>query len=267
MLRITNISKTFNPGTVNEKTALQELSLHLAPGDFVTIIGSNGAGKSTLFNAICGDFLTDSGSIVLDGRDITFQPSHARSRSMGRLFQDPMRGSAPGMSIEENLALAAGSGGWFSTVSKAEKQRFRDQLALLNMGLEDRMKQPVGLLSGGQRQALTLMMATMVPPKLLLLDEHTAALDPATAEKVLQITKDVVARHKITTLMITHNMQDALNLGNRTLMMDSGRIVLDLREEERRGLTVQDLLDRFHAGAGKKLDNDRILLSNAPAQQ
>ena len=261
MLQLTNLSKTFNPGTVNEKQALSGIDLHLAPGDFVTIIGSNGAGKSTLFNAICGDFMTDSGSIVLGGQDITFQPSHLRSRSIGRLFQDPMRGSAPGMSIEENLALAAGKGGWFSTVTKAEKNAFRDQLALLNMGLEDRMKQPVGLLSGGQRQALTLLMATMVPPKLLLLDEHTAALDPGTAEKVLQITKDVVARHKITTLMITHNMQDALDLGNRTLMMDAGHIVLDLQEDERQGLTVQDLLDRFHAGAGKQLDTDRILLS------
>ena len=261
MLKLTNVSKTFNPGTVNEKTALTGVNLELKPGDFATIIGSNGAGKSTLFNAVCGDFLTDTGTIQLDGRDITFQPSHQRSRTIGRLFQDPMRGSAPGMSIEENLALAAGSGGWFSSVSKAERQRFRDRLALLDMGLEDRMKQPVGLLSGGQRQALTLMMATMVPPKLLLLDEHTAALDPATAEKVLKITQDVVKEHHITTLMITHNMHDALQLGNRTLMMDAGRIVLDLGAEERRGMTVQDLLDRFRAGAGKQLDNDRILLS------
>ena len=261
MLSLTNLSKTFNPGTVNEKQALCGVNLHLAPGDFVTIIGSNGAGKSTLFNAICGDFLTDTGSIVLGGEDITFEASHQRSRSIGRLFQDPMRGSAPGMSIEENLALAAGKGGWFSTVTRAEKKAFRDRLALLDMGLEDRMKQPVGLLSGGQRQALTLMMATMEPPKLLLLDEHTAALDPGTAEKVLQITRDVVAKNHITTLMITHNMKDALALGNRTLMMDAGRIVLDLGEEERRGLTVADLLERFHAGAGKNLDNDRILLS------
>ncbi|MDO5785873.1 MAG: ATP-binding cassette domain-containing protein, partial [Eubacteriales bacterium] len=171
MLKITSISKTFNPGTVNQKTALSDVSLHLKPGDFATIIGSNGAGKSTMFNAICGDFLTDSGKIELDGKDITFQPSHVRARNIGRLFQDPMRGSAPGMSIEENLALAAGHGGWFSSISRADKQRFREQLAVLNMGLEDRMKQPVGLLSGGQRQALTLLMATMDPPKLLLLDE------------------------------------------------------------------------------------------------
>ena len=261
MLKIEHLSKTFNPGTVNEKQAMRDLSLHLEAGDFVTIIGSNGAGKSTLFNAICGDFLTDTGTILLDGEDITFRPSHLRSRSIGRLFQDPMRGSAPGMSIEENLALAAGSGGWFSGISKKDKARFRDHLAQLEMGLEDRMKQPVGLLSGGQRQALTLLMATIVPPKILLLDEHTAALDPGTAEKVLKITKEVVARHRITTLMITHNMQDALDLGNRTLMMDSGSVVLDLKEPEREGLTVQDLLDRFHTGSGKALNNDRMLLS------
>jgi putative ABC transport system ATP-binding protein len=261
MLTLSHISKTFNPGTVNEKTAISDLSLHLEPGDFATIIGSNGAGKSTMFNAICGDFLTDAGSIVLDGRDITFEAPHLRARSIGRLFQDPMRGSAPGMSIEENLTLAAGAGGWFSSVTRAEKQRFREQLSLLHMGLEDRMKQPVGLLSGGQRQALTLMMATLNPPKLLLLDEHTAALDPATAEKVLALTREIVERDKITTLMVTHNMQNALDLGNRTLMMDSGNIVLDIRGEERSRLTVADLLERFKAGAGKNLDNDRILLS------
>ena len=261
MLKISNISKTFNPGTVNEKRAISELSLHLEQGDFVTIIGSNGAGKSTLFNAVCGDFYTDSGSILLDGKDITFQPSYVRSKNIGRLFQDPMRGSAPGMTIEDNLYLAAGSGGAFSRIGKADRAKFRDRLALLGMGLEDRMKQPVGLLSGGQRQALTLMMATMVPPKLLLLDEHTAALDPGTAEKVLEITKNVVAEHNITTMMITHNMNDALTLGNRTLMMDSGRIVLDIKGEEREGLTVPDLLERFKSGAGKGLDNDRILLA------
>ena len=261
MLKISNISKTFNPGTVNEKCAIRDLSLHLEQGDFVTIIGSNGAGKSTLFNAVCGDFYTDGGSIVLNGKDITFQPSHVRSKNIGRLFQDPMRGSAPGMTIEDNLYLAAGSGGAFSRISRSDRERFREKLALLGMGLEDRMKQPVGLLSGGQRQALTLMMATMVPPKLLLLDEHTAALDPGTAAKVLEITKNVVAEHKITTMMITHNMTDALELGNRTLMMDSGNIVLDIKGEEREGLTVNDLLERFKSGAGKGLDNDRILLS------
>lgn len=261
MLKLNNISKTFNAGTVNEKTALSNLSLHLEAGDFATIIGSNGAGKSTMFNAICGDFMTDTGSIVLDGEDITFMAAHERARSIGRLFQDPMRGSAPGMSIEENLSLAAGHGGWFSTISKADKERFRERLAMLGMGLEDRMKQPVGLLSGGQRQALTLMMATMDLPKLLLLDEHTAALDPATAEKVLEITQKIVCENKITTLMVTHNMQHAIDLGNRTLMMDSGNIVLDLKEREKEGLTVNDLLEKFREGAGKNLDNDRILLS------
>ena len=261
MLNVSQISKTFNPGTVNEKRAIDSLSLRLAPGDFVTIIGSNGAGKSTLFNAVCGDFLTDTGSILLNGQDITFMPAFQRARHIGRLFQDPMRGSAPGMTIEENLALAAGSGGWLSHVSQRDKKRFRDRLALLDMGLEDRMKQPVGLLSGGQRQALTLLMATMNPPWLLLLDEHTAALDPGTAEKVLKITREVVAEHKITTMMVTHNMHQALELGDRTLMMDRGRIVLDIQGEERRNMTVKDLLDRFRAGAGKDLDNDRILLS------
>lgn len=261
MLDISHISKTFNPGTVNEKKAITDLSLHLAPGDFVTIIGSNGAGKSTLFNAICGDFLTDSGSIVVNGQDVTFMPSYKRSKHIGRLFQDPMRGSAPGMTIEENLALAAGHGGWFSHMSAKDKKAFRDQLAQLDMGLEDRMKQPVGLLSGGQRQALTLLMATMNPPWLLLLDEHTAALDPATAEKVLDITKSVVAEHSITTLMVTHNMTQALELGNRTLMMDNGNIVLDVSGEERAHMTVNDLLERFKQGSGKDLDNDRMLLS------
>lgn len=261
MLDISHISKTFNPGTVNEKKAITDLSLHLAPGDFATIIGSNGAGKSTLFNAICGDFLTDSGSIVVNDQDVTFMPSYKRSKHIGRLFQDPMRGSAPGMTIEENLALAAGHGGWFSHMSAKDKKAFRDQLAQLDMGLEDRMKQPVGLLSGGQRQALTLLMATMNPPWLLLLDEHTAALDPATAEKVLDITKSVVAEHAITTLMVTHNMTQALELGNRTLMMDGGGIVLDVSGEERANMTVSDLLDRFKQGAGKALDNDRMLLS------
>ena len=261
MLTLSHISKTFNPGTVNEKRAITDLSLHLDPGDFVTIIGSNGAGKSTLFNAIAGSFYVDSGSIVVDGRDVTFMPEYRRAKHIGRLFQDPMRGSAPGMTIEENLALAAGSGGWFSHMTKADRDRFRDQLSQLDMGLEDRMKQPVGLLSGGQRQALTLLMATMNPPWLLMLDEHTAALDPATAEKVLDITRRVVEENHITTLMVTHNMQDALAMGNRTLMMDSGRIVLDVSGEERAGMTVADLLERFHRGAGRALDDDRILLS------
>ena len=263
MLVLDNISKTFNPGTVNEKKALEHVSLALAAGDFATIVGSNGAGKSTLFNAIAGSFFVDSGAVVVDGRDITYMPEYRRAKHIGRLFQDPLRGTAPHMTIEENLALAAGSGGWFSHMSRADRARFRDRLALLDMGLEDRMRQPVGLLSGGQRQALTLLMATMNPPWLLLLDEHTAALDPATAEKVLALTRQIVAEHHITTLMITHNMKNALELGTRTLMMDGGRIVLDVRGEERAGLTVEDLLERFRAGAGHALDNDRILLSDS----
>ena len=267
MLKLSHISKTFNPGTVNEKVAIKDLSLHLEKGDFATIIGSNGAGKSTMFNAICGDFLTDSGSVVLDGEDITFMPQHARAKSIGRLYQDPMRGTAPGMTIEENLALAAGKGGWLSRISKSDKERFKEQLALLDIGLENRMNHPVGLLSGGQRQALTLLMATMNPPKLLLLDEHTAALDPGTAEKVLNLTKRIVAEHHLTCLMITHNMQSALELGNRILMMDSGDIVMDIKEEEKKGLTVEGLLDKFKVGAGKRLDNDRILLSNEKQKQ
>ena len=262
MLELKNVSKTFNPGTVNEKKALDGLSLTLEAGDFVTIVGSNGAGKSTLFNAIAGDFYVDEGSVFLDGRDLTYMPAYQRSHQIGRLFQDPMRGTAPHMTIEENLALAAGSGGWFSPMTRGDRARFRDRLALLGMGLEDRMRQPVGLLSGGQRQALTLLMATMNPPKLLLLDEHTAALDPGTADKVLEITRSVVGENHITTLMITHNMQNALDLGNRTLMMDGGNIVLDIRGEERSGMTVAGLLERFRVGAGKDLDNDRILLSD-----
>ena len=260
MLELKHVSKTFNPGTEDAKTALDDLSLFVADGDFITIIGANGAGKSTLFGAICGTFLTDSGSIFLDGENITMQPQHRRSRVIGHLFQDPMRGSAPGMSIEENLALAAGRGGWLSHVSKADKAAFRDRLALLGMGLENRMKQPVGLLSGGQRQALTLLMATINPPKLLLLDEHTAALDPATAEKVLGLTKHIVAENGLTCLMVTHNMQSALELGNRTVMMNAGKIVMDVSGEERARLGVPDLLRRFRESSGKELHNDRMLL-------
>lgn len=261
MLRVTHLSKTFNPGTVNAKLALDDLSLHVAPGDFVTIIGANGAGKSTLFNAVSGSFISDSGKILLDGADITLMPEFKRARMIGRLFQDPMRGSAPGMTIEENLALAAGRGGWLSTVSKADKKLFRERLALLDMGLEDRMQQQVGLLSGGQRQALTLMMATFHAPKLLLLDEHTAALDPATAEKVLKLTTEIVAEENLTCLMVTHNMQSALELGNRTVMMDRGRIIFDVSGEERSKLTVADLLEQFKIASGKALDNDRMLLT------
>ena len=266
MLTLHSISKTFNPGTVNEKKALSGLSLHLDHGDFVTIVGSNGAGKSTLFNAIAGAFYVDEGSIFLAGEDITYKPEYRRSREMGRLFQDPMRGTAPHMTIEENLALAylrtaKHQNAFFSRTSKADRAFFREQLARLGMGLEDRMKQPVGLLSGGQRQALTLLMATLVPPKVLLLDEHTAALDPATAEKVLELTEEIVKENHITTLMVTHNMHQALRLGNRTLMMDDGNIVLDVQGEERAGMTVDGLLEQFRSRAGKALDNDRILLS------
>ncbi|MBQ8396594.1 MAG: ATP-binding cassette domain-containing protein [Clostridia bacterium] len=260
MLKIEHITKTFYPGTMNAKTAINDLSLDVADGDFITIIGANGAGKSSLFNAISGSFFTDSGRIILDGTDITLMPEHKRARSIGRLFQDPMRGSAPGMSIEENLALAAGRGGWLSTISRTDKASFRERLALLDMGLEDRMQQPVGLLSGGQRQALTLMMATINPPKLLLLDEHTAALDPATADKVLALTTQIVRDSKLTCLMITHNMQSALELGSRTIMMDRGSVIFDVSGEAREKLTVADLLDQFKAASGKALDNDRMLL-------
>ena len=266
MLELKNVGKTFNAGTVNEKVALQGVNLTLAPGDFATIVGSNGAGKSTLFNAIAGSFLPDTGTILLDGRDITFWPDYKRSKGIGRMFQDPLKGTAPHMTIEENLALAylraSGHTSPFSRISKADRVQFAERLAALGLGLEDRMKQPVGLLSGGQRQALTLLMATLVTPKLLLLDEHTAALDPATADKVLALTKQIVAEHKITCLMITHNMHDALSLGNRTLMMDAGRIVLDIAGPERAGLTVPDLLLRFSKQAGHDLDDDRVLLSD-----
>ena len=247
MLKMTNIRKVFNEGTVNEKTALDGVSLTVKDGDFVTIIGSNGAGKSTLFNCIGGSFYPDEGSIFLDNQNITYMPEHKRAVEIGRLFQDPMKGTAPHMTIEENLALAylrvSKKKSVFSRVSNADREMFRERLSLLNMGLEDRMKQPVGLLSGGQRQALTLLM------------------DPATAEKVLALTKKTVEENHLACLMITHNMHSALEMGNRTLMMDSGKIVLDISGEERAGLTVDGLLEKFSAGAGKELDNDRILFS------
>lgn len=263
MLVLKNVKKTFNPGTVDEKVALDDVSLHIHEGDFVSIIGANGAGKSTLFNAICGSFFVDQGSIYLGGKNITMVPDHQRAKIIGRLFQDPMRGSAPDMSIEENLALAAGRGGWLSHVTAADKRAFREKLALLGMGLEDRMKQPVGLLSGGQRQALTLLMATYHVPKLLLLDEHTAALDPGTAEKVLNLTQSIVKENHITCLMITHNMQSAIDLGNRTLMMDRGKVIYDVTGKERDALTIQDLTDKFRQASGRALDNDRMLLGVA----
>ena len=266
MLVMKNVSKTFNPGTVNEKCALKNLDLTLKRGDFATIVGSNGAGKSTLFNAITGAFFADKGLIMLDGEDITYQKEYIRSRVIGHLFQDPLRGTAPHMTIEENMALAylrasTSTNAYFSRVGSADKKKFREQLSLLDMGLEDRMKQPVGLLSGGQRQALTLLMATMVTPKILLLDEHTAALDPATAEKVLELTRKIVSERQITCLMVTHNMNQALTLGNRTLMMDSGNIVLDVCGSERSSMTVDDLLEQFAKQAGKEMNNDRILFS------
>lgn len=261
MLKISHISKIFNPGTVNEKKAIEDLSLELKKGDFATIIGSNGAGKSTFFNAICGDFLTDSGSIELDGRDITFMPQHARAKEIGRLYQDPMRGTAPGMTIEENLALAAGKGGWLSRTTRQEKERFREELKKLDIGLEERMSHPVGLLSGGQRQALTLLMATLKKPRLLLLDEHTAALDPKTAAKVLETTDKIVNSEHLTTLMITHNMRDAIAHGNRLIMMNAGHVIYDVAGEEKKHLTVQDLLAKFEEAAGGELANDRMILS------
>lgn len=265
MLELSHISKTFNPGTINEKTALRDMSLTLKDGEFVTVLGSNGAGKSTLFNAISGAFLPDSGRVVLDGMDMTEWPDYKRSKYIGQMFQDPMRGTAPNMTIEENLALAYlranGRMSPFSVVTKADRERFREQLSRLGLGLETRMSQPVGLLSGGQRQALTLLMATVVTPKLLLLDEHTAALDPATAEKVLALTEEIVAKDHITCMIITHNMQSALEHGSRTIMMDRGGIILDVAGQERAALGVADLLERFRQVAGSMLDNDRILLS------
>ena len=260
MLELKKICKTFHAGTPDEKRVLIDFSLTVGDGDFVSIIGANGAGKSTLFNVICGSYVIDSGSVYLDGKNVTMMPEHQRARRIGRLFQDPLRGSAPDMSIEENLALAAGNGGWLSRVSAADRKAFRDRLSLLGMGLEDRMRHPVGLLSGGQRQALTLLMATYNAPEILLLDEHTAALDPGTAEKVLKLTRQIVEENHITCLMITHNMQSALDLGNRTLMMDRGRVIYDVTGKERADLTIADLTDRFRQLSGRALDNDRMLL-------
>lgn len=266
MLQLNEISKTFHAGTVNEKKALSKVNLHLDKGDFVTIVGSNGAGKSTLFNAIAGTFYIDEGQILLDGEDITYRREYVRSKNIGHLFQDPLRGTAPGMTIEENLALAylkasTDRHDYLSRVSKREKKMFRERLSQLGMGLEDRMKQPVGVLSGGQRQALTLLMATMVTPKILLLDEHTAALDPGTAAKVLSLTEQIIREQELTCLMVTHNMHQALELGNRMIMMDAGTIIFHADQEEKAKLKVEDLLEKFRINAGKQLDNDRILLS------
>ena len=264
MLKLEHIAKTFNPGTINEKHAIRDLSLELADGDFVTVIGGNGAGKSTLLNAVAGVWPVDAGSIFIGGEDVTGMPEYKRAQFIGRVFQDPMMGTAPNMQIEENLALANRRGkrrGLRWGVTQTERENYRQLLTGLGLGLEKRMTAKVGLLSGGQRQALTLLMATLVTPKLLLLDEHTAALDPATADKVLELTKKIVAENHITCLMITHNMHAALELGNRTLMMDSGHIVLDISGEERANTTVDGLLDQFAKNVGRRLDNDRILLS------
>ena len=264
MLEIKNVYKTFNPGTVNQKVALNDLNLTLEDGDFVTVIGGNGAGKSTMLNAVAGVWPVDMGKIIIDGKDITRLPEHKRAAYIGRVFQDPMMGTAATMQIDENLALAARRGAGRTLrigITKKENAEYHELLKTLGLGLEDRMTSKVGLLSGGQRQALTLLMATLVTPKLLLLDEHTAALDPATADKVLDLTKKIVAENHITCLMITHNMHAALELGNRTLMMDSGHIVLDISGEERANTTVDGLLDQFAKNVGRRLDNDRILLS------
>ena len=265
MLDLKSISKTFNAGTVNEKTALNNLCLHLNDGDFVTVIGGNGAGKSTMLNAVAGAWPVDEGTIEIGGVNVTKLPEYKRAKYLGRVFQDPMTGTAASMQIEENMALAARRGlsrTLKKGISSKEREFYRERLAELGLGLEDRMTSKVGLLSGGQRQALTLLMATMNPPKLLLLDEHTAALDPGTAEKVLNLTRRIVEEHQLTCLMITHNMQSAIELGNRILMMDSGNIVLDIGGEEKKNMTVEGLLEKFRSGAGKALDNDRILLSD-----
>ena len=261
MLDLKGIKKTFNPGSITEKKALRGIDLHLNDGDFVTIIGGNGAGKSTLLNAIAGVWPIDEGSICLAGQNVTAVPEHKRAALLGRVFQDPMTGTAANMQIEENLALAARRGkkrglGW--EVTKAEREKYHDMLVSLDLGLEDRLSAKVGLLSGGQRQALTLMMATMVKPKLLLLDEHTAALDPKTAAKVLEITDKVVNENHLTALMVTHNMADAIKHGNRLIMMNEGRIVYDVSGEEKKKLTVEDLMKKFSEVGGSF--SDRAIL-------
>ena len=253
MLEVKNIYKTFNPGTVNEKHALNGVSLKLKEGDFVTVIGSNGAGKSTLLNAIAGLWMIDSGSICIDGNDITRLPDYKRARYIGRVFQDPMQGSAATMQIEENMALAARRGKKITLrkgICQSEREKYREMLKELNLGLEERLTSKVGLLSGGQRQALTLLMATMEKPRLLLLDEHTAALDPKTAAKVLELTEKLVNENHLTTFMVTHNMRDALKYGNRLIMMCDGKIIFDVEGEEKKKLEVKDLLEKFNTAGG-----------------
>ena len=264
MLDITDVRKTFNVKTVNERVALDGVSLHLEAEDFVTVIGGNGAGKSTLLNAIAGVWPVDSGSIVIDGRDITGMPEHKRAIVLGRVFQDPMMGTAATMQIEENLALAArrGDSRTLKTgITREERAAYRDQLAQLGLGLEDRMTAKVGLLSGGQRQALTLLMATLKKPKLLLLDEHTAALDPRTAAKVLELSERIIRENHLMTLMVTHNMKDAIRYGNRLIMMNEGRIILDISGEEKKQLTIERLMEAFAKASGETFVNDRMLLS------
>ena len=264
MLELKNISKTFFPGTVHEKTALDNLSLTLHEGDFVTVIGGNGAGKSTMLNAIAGTFSVDSGSILIDGKDVTRLPEFKRAALLGRVFQDPMMGTAPTMQIQENLALAARRGkhrGLKWGITPQEEQEYYQKLKDLDLGLEDRMKAKVGLLSGGQRQALTLLMAALQKPKLLLLDEHTAALDPRTAAKVLELSDKIVEENNLTTMMITHNMKDAIAHGNRLIMMDAGHVVLDISGEEKKKLTVSDLLTLFSKASGTEANDDKLLLS------
>ena len=264
MLELINVCKTFNPGTVNAKTALNDLNLTLNDGDFVTVIGGNGAGKSTMLNAIAGSFQIDSGKIVIDGTDVTGLPEHKRAALLGRVFQDPMMGTAPTMQIEENLALAARRGqhrGLKWGITKAERAEYQKRLHALNLGLEERMTAKVGLLSGGQRQALTLLMATLRKPKLLLLDEHTAALDPKTAEKVLHTTDRIIRDQKLTAMMVTHNMKDAIAHGNRLIMMHEGKVILDISGEDKQKLTVPDLMHQFEVVSGEEFASDKAILA------
>ena len=263
MLDLKNLKKTFNAKTVNEKTALDGLNLHLDDSDFVTVIGGNGAGKSTMLNAIAGVWPIDQGSILIDGEDISHLPEHRRAPLLGRVFQDPLTGTAATMQIDENLALAARRGDKRTLktgITRAERNQYRDQLAALGLGLENRMSAKVGLLSGGQRQALTLLMATLKKPRLLLLDEHTAALDPRTAAKVLELSEKIITEQKLMTLMVTHNMRDAIRYGNRLIMMNNGRIILDIAGEEKQRLTVENLMAAFFKASGEVFANDRALL-------
>lgn len=264
MLEIKNVFKTFNPGTVNEKHALNGIDLTLNEGDFVTVIGGNGAGKSTMLNMVAGVYPVDSGSIVIDGVDVTKLPEHKRAKYIGRVFQDPMTGTAADMQIVENLALASRRGKFRTLkpgVTKKEKAEYVEILKSLDLGLETRLTSKVGLLSGGQRQAITLLMATLKKPKVLLLDEHTAALDPKTAAKVLELTTEIVEKDNLTTIMITHNMKDAIAIGNRLIMMNDGKIIYDVSGEEKKNLTTADLLEKFKTTSGGELDNDRMILS------